>query len=352
MERSGGVEAPSSGAMLFPPRSDYLCSRPRRARFENDADSFEATLDYFRCSAIQSLVTSACLVSVEDLGWGALATWRSVGESVFDEAERSSGRVLYSLYVYRSSRGQRHFPDWLAGNPDKTIVTLPRCEIEALLRRLGHPHLVQEPCMLHWPEYRLIQHAYADHCAQRTGLHLMNHIDEGLFVLQRIGASEWAMRAFALHPLLQADEELGLFLEHFLRHAKDEEHLVAQVDPRALALAIEYRSVANGYLSQHPQGPIRLSPLRDVNDMLIADKVQNRKDFELFHSEHHDRRARLDEYFKEWLAALGVSEERYQRLKLEILGRVYGAGGSLSAEEVVDAAGKDVERLSKCLAAD
>ena len=333
--------------MLFPPRSDYVGSTPRRSRFDDDADSFEAALAYFRCCAIQSLVSSSCLVDVQDLGWGALATWRSVGESVFDAEELDSARFLYSLYVYRSSRGRRHYPEWLANHPDKTIVTLPRCAIEELLRKLDHPHVVQQPFMVQWPEYRLIQHAYSDHCARRTGLHLINHIDEGLFVLQRIGASEVAMRAFALHPLLQSDEELRLFYEHFLRHANDSDYLVAQVDPRALGLAVEYRSVANSYLSEHPKGPIRLSPLSDVNDMLVADKVQNRKDFELFHVEHHERRERLEEYFKEWLEALGVSEERYRLLKLEILGRVYGAGGSLAADEVVAAAQRDVARLSK-----
>jgi hypothetical protein len=60
---------------------------------------------------------------------------------------------------------------------------------------------------------------------------------------------------------------------------------------------------------------IRLSPLKDVNDMLIADKIQNRKDFELYHLGTHDRSEQLDQYFKNWLEKLEVSEDFYNETK-------------------------------------
>ena len=40
---------------------------------------------------------------------------------------------------------------------------------------------------------------------------MINHIDEGLYILKRIGASEWAQRAYAIHPILQGDDELAAF---------------------------------------------------------------------------------------------------------------------------------------------
>jgi hypothetical protein len=114
-----------------------------------------------------------------------------------------------------------------------------------------------------------------------------------------------------------------------------------------MLLGVEYRSTANNYLSfKSATEQIKLSPITDVNHMLVADKVQNRKDFEIYHKGAplgrsdvvlcdadvltvasrarpgtHPRSDRLDEYFRQWLDALGVSEEQYQALRLEILER-------------------------------
>jgi len=48
--------------------------------------------------------------------------------------------------------------------------------------------------------------------------------------------------------------------------------------------------------------------------MLVADKVQNRKDFLAYHKGTHARSDELDYYFKLWLRRLDISEERYQEL--------------------------------------
>ena len=160
-------------------------------------------------------------------------------------------------------------------------------------------------------EYALIKMHYKDDRAQRSGVPLMNHINEGLLVLAAIGGSEIAMRAFCLHPLLQNDKELTM---NFVKV----QAALSTVTSGAmtLGLAMEYRSVANEYLShcKMPETGIRLSPLKEVNDMLVADKVQNRKDFEIYHAETHENRVRLAQYFQEWCDALGVSE-KYKELR-------------------------------------
>ena len=140
----------------------------------------------------------------------------------------------------------------------------------------------------------------------------MNHIDEGLWILKQFSDSEYAQRAFALHPLIQDDSSLKAFFSS---------HDVEQIDQKVLMLAMEYRWVANNYLSFHESrnpSDIVLSPLEDVQMMLIADKVQNRKDFEKYHLGKHARSDRLEEYFKEWLERLGVTEERYENLISDI----------------------------------
>jgi hypothetical protein len=146
--------------------------------------------------------------------------------------------------------------------------------------------------------YIAVSEFYGGQRAKRSQVPMMNHINEGLVILYEFNASGYAMEAFCLHPLIQRDEDL-----------KKNWPLKDQGLDAAL-LAMEYRSVANAYLSHHqmPAEGIRLSPLSDVNDMLIADKVQNLKDFRIYHENSHPRSSRLAEYFKQWLDALGVPE--------------------------------------------
>ncbi len=119
------------------------------------------------------------------------------------------------------------------------------------------------------------------------------------------------MAAFCIHPLLQDDASLQASLEGrsvFLRHG---------IDPEIVVLAMEYRQVANAYLSHHYQGVedrIALSCLPEVNAMLVADKVQNRKDFELYHWGSHPNSQVLENYFANWLRRLNITEARYQEL--------------------------------------
>jgi hypothetical protein len=175
-------------------------------------------------------------------------------------------------------------------------------------------------------EYDAVKRFYGKRRAQRSGVLLMNHIDEGLVVLDEINASRLAKRAFCLHPLVQADGDL---VKTF-----DSNSDLSGLDPRAVLLAMEYRWVANNYLSDQPSRPpqeIQLSPLKDVNDMLIADKIQNYKDFLIYHLDSHPRSTRLDQYFRQWLERLGISKERFQEI-----GKLLKAISPLLADEAVD----------------
>jgi len=151
-------------------------------------------------------------------------------------------------------------------------------------------------------EYKLIEKFYGDRVAKRSGVPLINHINEGLTVLSAIRATETTKRAFCIHPLLQADEDL-----------QENYYISSFVDHHPLLLAMEYRSVANEYLSDKvdTEQKIRLSPLLEVNEMLIADKVQNRKDFMTYHYGTHERSDELARYFNKWLNALNVSADTY-----------------------------------------
>src|SRR5438270_742221 len=58
-------------------------------------------------------------------------------------------------------------------------------------------------------EYLAVQQWYGTRTATRSGVPMMVHIDQGLAILARIEASDAAMRAFCLHPLVQEDEDFA-----------------------------------------------------------------------------------------------------------------------------------------------
>mgnify|MGYP003534624033 FL=1 len=154
--------------------------------------------------------------------------------------------------------------------------------------------------------YDLIRNYYGDKRAKRSGVPYINHIDEGLIILQRINASQTAMSAYCIHPIVQEDATLESNMS-----------LLQDVETNVLITAMEYRNVANRGLScyqvDNPEH-IYLGPLKDVHDMLIADKVQNRKDFLIYHFGKHEKSIELDRYFKNWLRRLNITEAEYGAL--------------------------------------
>jgi len=176
-----------------------------------------------------------------------------------------------------------------------------------------------------WVEWGAISKFYGEQKTKRSGVRLMNHITEGLSIMEKIGATEDAMRAFCLHPLFQADDDLIKSGMEFIK--------IYNIRPEVLLLVMEYRNQANAWLSDkiysqkilnsdnevvsswidsigHPSA----GPLNEVKYMLIADKVQNRKDFLQYHASSHARSRELDLYFKIWLQELGITEEQYEVL--------------------------------------
>jgi glutamate racemase len=159
--------------------------------------------------------------------------------------------------------------------------------------------------------YRLIRDYYGEKKAERSQVPLIQHIHEGLTILEELGVNLATQEAYCLHPIFQADEALH---ENYLKSYKGIDNLV-------ILLALEYRNIANQYLSKREIqtiDEINLSPLKEVNLMLVADKVQNRKDFEIYHLQNHPRSKELQQYFRNWLQRLEISEEKYQELVAKI----------------------------------
>ena len=142
--------------------------------------------------------------------------------------------------------------------------------------------------------YDLIKEFYGEQKTERSQVPLINHIDEGLKILECINVSSLTKDADCINTILQSDESLK------------NNWLLITLDCQVTILAMEYRRVANSYLSKNKLEDFVGFSLPEVRDMLIADKVQNYKDFLLYHKKTHERSKKLDEYFNNWFKLLEI----------------------------------------------
>lgn len=152
--------------------------------------------------------------------------------------------------------------------------------------------------------YKMVEKFYGDQKANRSQCFLMNHIDEGLAIMSHMEMSNAAKEAFCIHPLIQNNEAL----------AQNWKMVYSEVSSEVIGLAMEYRNIANAYLSNRKINnidEITLSPLTEVNGMLKADKIQNYKDFLKYHVNTHERAKELDVYFNNWLKKLDITKEQF-----------------------------------------
>lgn len=269
-------------------------------RLPKDADTYEEIFQYYKTRAMQlylhGYVWNGELVPVGVPMGCIYFTWF-----------HKEGKEYTSFYIPKYLRGQGYGTLVTKLIKDKKIVTLPDCDVYDWCVAKGLDVTLEYPVV----GYDLISSYYRDEKTKRTNVFLMNHIDEGLIVLKEIGASEDAMSAYCLHPLVQMDEDLA---KNYITLRKVGE--AASISSHHIFLTMEYRNKANNWLSDKVKkkrnrfdtiGQPELSPLEEVNQMLIADKVQNYKDFLTYHSNTHKRRRELDYYFRAWFDVLGIS---------------------------------------------
>lgn len=151
-------------------------------------------------------------------------------------------------------------------------------------------------------EYKWATEIYGKLVAKRSKLSYAKHVLEGAEILQDRGVGIDVIKAFLIHPYYQDGNIFNNPLES------------TKFSPEAVALAVEYRWVANNSTSKvfEETGKVALSEYPEINEMLVADKVQNRKDFLEF-NENHINFKLLDAYFKAWLEVLKIPDNEYIR---------------------------------------
>lgn len=263
-------------------------------RLNYDANTKEEVIQYYQTRARQILhdgfVWDRSIVDID----GGLET-----------AFTKDGKIYKSFYIYNESRGKGVASKAL-NKIKEPIVTVHDCHIEDFLKAKKKEYVLAGE-FIETAEYKAIQSFYGDKKANRSQCYMMNHIDEGLYIMQLYGASLDAKKAFCVHPIVQSDDDL----------ATNWPTVKDQFSASVLGLALEYRNIANAYLSHRTikaLDDIQLSPLKEVNDMLIGDKVQNYKDFILYHSGTHARKNELDKYFNNWLEKLNISKDDFVKM--------------------------------------
>jgi hypothetical protein len=196
-----------------------------------------------------------------------------------------------SIYILNSYRGKGIFHKRLK-EYDIRIITIDECNIENYLVKKNIDHKIYS----HSKAYKIIQKYYKDQRTKRSKVPLIYHIDEGGAILEKIGSSNITKDAYYLHPLLQSDEDFN----------KNKTLDFIGVNYESVILAMEYRRVANSYLSTMDISNFVGFPCEEIKQMLIADKIQNYKDFMKYHYNEHERSKDLYKYFHNWFELLEV----------------------------------------------
>lgn len=200
-----------------------------------------------------------------------------------------SRKRVIAIYILKQHRGKGLYKTILDKYKDHTVITMKDCEITGYLDKIGKEYILAQPSNA----YKIISKFYGDETAKRSGVKLINHINEGLYYLVHDKkASQNVLDAYCLHPIFQT-------LDNPMDYVKD-----YNISSEVINLCYQYKWTANSYLSTMKIDDFIGFPNEDVKDMLWADKVQNEKDFSIYHEDTHPRSKELRQYFDNWLNKL------------------------------------------------
>lgn len=158
---------------------------------------------------------------------------------------------------------------------------------------------------------------YGDECAKRSGIPKINHISEGLRLLDYLEVHRPAKVAFCLHPIVQDGCGRDQWSQLYYTYGE-----------RVMYLLHNYTAVANKFLPaavvHRTRTGFKTIPIElpedldgDVRWMLLADKIQNRKDYRANWNKFPNW-IQLADYFNAWMIALDLSDDEIDQLTREL----------------------------------
>lgn len=184
--------------------------------------------------------------------------------------------------------------------------------------------------------YKVINKFYEGKATSK-GIPYVNHIDEGVGHLENLHVSDVTINAFILHPFVQCVNLKSTYGKTLLTQKELEAHIdIYEINPDIAHELLLYRKFANSYLCRpetddfaYHEAFYALEDLEDYQNvlrMLIADKLQNFKDFLLYRKDDHPRSKELTYYFRFWLITLwkksdSTSVRNYINYELDLIGQ-------------------------------
>ena len=166
--------------------------------------------------------------------------------------------------------------------------------------------------------YNVIDNFYKDMSTSK-GVPYINHINEGVIHLENMKVSNNVVNAFILHPFVQCVNLKGTYKDCLLTEKELEKHInIFEIEPEIAFDLLLYRKYANSYLCRESTDNYSINEAfnnikgivkyPNTIKMLIADKLQNFKDF-LQYRQDHPRKVYLNNYFTHWLNILANISE-------------------------------------------
>lgn len=154
--------------------------------------------------------------------------------------------------------------------------------------------------------YTMISNWYGDRTANRSGVRLMNHIDEGLVLLTTAPTNVHI--AFTLHPLYQDPKDRAYNIISYLALPEDIRVLIDEYNK--IMQTCSSKGFAKG--RRVDLSEFNYIDKENILMMCIADKLQNQKDFYKYHWQTHPESDNLEAYFEHWIDELVKTGIHYQ----------------------------------------
>lgn len=215
--------------------------------------------------------------------------------------DMNTDKKYVSIYIRESFRGKGLYKEiwkmWFETYNTYEVLTLDECGITDFLDHVKIPY----KCLKLPTYYTMVRDYYGDNKTERSDVYYMNHIREGIVVLHEL------FKYWSKHIHMNWDEVFACYCLHpiYQNYANGDEsceeyiYIKSEYDE----VGFEYARVANAYLSTRvidDLDDIDFKTSKAVKFALVADKIQNYKDFIKYHHLTHKGRRRLFNYFHNW----------------------------------------------------